>query len=128
MGQNLFYPPSVKGWDGGRAWINTSTLFVRQNVPLYLLTGRRPDARAGRTDGEPCDAAHLLGDLETTGGAIEPRDAAVYLLRFNLNAEPHPQRTETLVRFIDSCGGRLDNDVLVGVLALITAMPEYQLG
>ncbi len=29
MGQNLFAPPSVKGWDGGTAWINTSTLMSR---------------------------------------------------------------------------------------------------
>ncbi|MEE2913000.1 MAG: DUF1800 domain-containing protein, partial [Planctomycetota bacterium] len=29
MGQRLFGPPSVKGWDGGRSWINTSTMFMR---------------------------------------------------------------------------------------------------
>ena len=29
MGQDLFAPPSVKGWDGGAAWINTSTLMSR---------------------------------------------------------------------------------------------------
>src|SRR5262249_9727421 len=26
LGQNLFYPPSVKGWDGGPAWLNGQTL------------------------------------------------------------------------------------------------------
>lgn len=31
MGQQLFEPPNVKGWDGGRAWISTSSLFVRYN-------------------------------------------------------------------------------------------------
>ena len=29
MGQDLFSPPTVKGWDGGTAWINTSTLMSR---------------------------------------------------------------------------------------------------
>lgn len=29
MGQDLFAPPTVKGWDGGPAWINTSTLLSR---------------------------------------------------------------------------------------------------
>ena len=29
MGQELFAPPTVKGWDGGPAWINTSTLLSR---------------------------------------------------------------------------------------------------
>jgi uncharacterized protein (DUF1800 family) len=51
MGQNLFFPPTVKGWDGGRAWINTSTLFVCQNLVIYLLTGRRPDAYEWQADG-----------------------------------------------------------------------------
>ena len=30
MGQNLFAPPNVKGWPGGDAWINTSTLLARK--------------------------------------------------------------------------------------------------
>jgi hypothetical protein len=30
MGQNLFSPPNVKGWPGGEAWINTSTLLARK--------------------------------------------------------------------------------------------------
>ncbi len=29
MGQELFNPPSVKGWDGGQAWINSRTLMAR---------------------------------------------------------------------------------------------------
>lgn len=32
VGQGLFYPPNVKGWDGGRAWINSSTLLGRANL------------------------------------------------------------------------------------------------
>ena len=30
MGQNLFSPPNVKGWPGGDAWINSSTLLARK--------------------------------------------------------------------------------------------------
>ena len=30
MGQNLFSPPNVKGWPGGEAWINASTLLARK--------------------------------------------------------------------------------------------------
>jgi hypothetical protein len=37
LGQRLFQPPNVKGWDGGRTWINPSTLFQRQNVARYVL-------------------------------------------------------------------------------------------
>ncbi len=127
MGQSLIYPPSVKGWDGGRAWINTSTLFVRQNLTIYLLTGRRPDAYAWQTDGSVYDAMHLIEHLRTPPDPIDVRDAVTYLLRFNLGTEAQPERVESLVRFVNARGGRLDNSMLIAVLALITAMPEYQL-
>ena len=30
LGQDLFNPPNVKGWPGGEAWLNTSTLLARK--------------------------------------------------------------------------------------------------
>jgi hypothetical protein len=38
LGQNLFNPPSVKGWDGGRTWLNGQTLLFRQNLALALTS------------------------------------------------------------------------------------------
>lgn len=32
LGQKLFYPPNVKGWDGGTHWINSATLLGRANL------------------------------------------------------------------------------------------------
>ncbi|MDF3130337.1 DUF1800 domain-containing protein [Kiritimatiellaeota bacterium B1221] len=32
LGQNLFEPPSVKGWDGGAAWITASNLSLRYSL------------------------------------------------------------------------------------------------
>jgi hypothetical protein len=37
LGQRLFWPPSVKGWEGGMAWITTSTLMNRSNVTGAML-------------------------------------------------------------------------------------------
>ncbi len=31
QGQELFAPPNVKGWDGGRTWINSTTVLERSN-------------------------------------------------------------------------------------------------
>jgi uncharacterized protein (DUF1800 family) len=42
LGQDLFYPPNVKGWDGNKAWINTNTLLTRYNIPVFLAMGQRP--------------------------------------------------------------------------------------
>src|SRR5262249_3140536 len=32
LGQTLFAPPNVKGWDGGQAWLNSATLLARHNL------------------------------------------------------------------------------------------------
>jgi len=37
LGQDLFDPPTVKGWDGGKSWIDTQTLLVRTSL-LNKLT------------------------------------------------------------------------------------------
>jgi uncharacterized protein (DUF1800 family) len=39
MGQTPFAPPSVKGWDGGKSWISTSTLLFRYNLAGALVSG-----------------------------------------------------------------------------------------
>lgn len=38
LGQHLFHPPSVKGWDGGPTWLNAQTLLFRQNLALALTS------------------------------------------------------------------------------------------
>jgi len=40
MGQDLFAPPTVKGWDGGTAWINTSTLMSRVSFASTISLSR----------------------------------------------------------------------------------------
>ncbi|MPV55439.1 DUF1800 domain-containing protein [Burkholderia sp. HI2761] len=50
LGQNLFYPPNVKGWPGGALWINSTTLlsrkqFVEQLFRATETAGMRPPAR-----------------------------------------------------------------------------------
>ncbi len=42
LGQNLFNPPTVKGWRGGRHWINSATLLGRGNLGHALLAGTDP--------------------------------------------------------------------------------------
>ncbi len=40
QGQTLFNPPTVKGWDGQLAWINTSLFFERINIANSLAASR----------------------------------------------------------------------------------------
>lgn len=126
MGQALFMPPNVKGWDGGQSWINTSTLFVRQNVAIYLLTGRRPDIYDWEVDADRWDARALVEHLRQDG-RLAAAPVVDYLLRVSLAREPHPDRRKVLEAFATEGRADLDNDRILALLALITALPEFQL-
>ncbi|MCH7720870.1 MAG: DUF1800 domain-containing protein [Planctomycetes bacterium] len=63
MGQNLFQPPNVKGWDGGLKWINTATLFTRYNfAAIFIIKGT---GHAGRTDGMGMNMTAMLDAVAT---------------------------------------------------------------
>lgn len=40
MGQDLFYPPNVGGWPGGRSWLSTRAVIARANYAAALAEGR----------------------------------------------------------------------------------------
>ena len=39
LGQDLFDPPNVGGWPGGRAWITTRSAIGRANFAMALIGG-----------------------------------------------------------------------------------------
>ncbi len=45
MGQSLFRPPSVKGWDGGRAWIHSGSWIARHNALVALVSEGEAEIR-----------------------------------------------------------------------------------
>ena len=125
MGQDLFQPPSVKGWDGGRAWINTSTMFIRQNVMVLLITGRQADFDESSNAEQTWDPSHLVTDA--SGAQLPPKQAIDALLEFCLSVPPHADRRAELAAFLNDYGDRIDRGSLLRMLGLISAMPEYQL-
>lgn len=40
MGQDLFYPPNVGGWNGGRSWLGSRSIVARCNFASALATGQ----------------------------------------------------------------------------------------
>jgi hypothetical protein len=128
MGQNLLLPPSVKGWDGGRAWINTSTLYVRQNILAFLLTGKKPQGYDAMADAEKFDPQPLLAEMAKAdpGSEKDVNKVIDYLLRFTLGSAPTEARAD-LDAFAKSLGAGATRDLITGMLLLVTAMPEYQL-
>jgi uncharacterized protein (DUF1800 family) len=70
MGQDLFYPPNVGGWAGGRAWLSSRTVIARANYATSLATGQlaypaqRPEMPASiAAVADPVEQMRHLGDL-----------------------------------------------------------------
>ena len=42
LGQNLYHPPTVSGWTGGRHWIDSAAMVGRQNLAWAMLRGSDP--------------------------------------------------------------------------------------
>ena len=76
LGQQLFYPPNVAGWPGGRNWIDSSSLMMRMRIPLLINDADemnvRPkdddDAMMGRMDGENMKQDNGKGGKQNTRG------------------------------------------------------------
>ena len=84
LGENLFNPPNVKGWPGGAAWINSSSLLSRKQFveQLFRATQAGPShARGTMTK----IAAAMQQDAQDTQNAPR-RDASQGGLHFDLDA------------------------------------------
>ena len=112
LGQGLLYPPSFKGWDGGRTWINSSTLLGRSNLVRSLITNEK--TRFGKDSLRK----HLASQKMT-----EPRKIIDHL-EVLLFAVPVPEaakeRIESLIKSMN------ENSLTEGLHALCT-LPEFQL-
>lgn len=64
LGQVLFMPPNVAGWDWGQAWINTNTLLTRYNLAGFLTKGAEQGGNSMETE-----------RIKTPGMAPAPRNA-----------------------------------------------------
>jgi uncharacterized protein (DUF1800 family) len=124
LGQSLFAPPNVKGWDGGKAWISTSTLLFRYNFANYLVngTGDHPNAPANIRRA-PVDVRQLLPD------ELRDNPAALvsHLARRLYQGEPAPKQTETLLAYLKSRGPDPDDETIRHLLRLMMSTPQYQL-
>ncbi|MSR68852.1 MAG: DUF1800 domain-containing protein [Phycisphaerales bacterium] len=126
MGQSLFMPPNVKGWDGGQSWINTSTYFVRQNLAVYLITGLRPDAFDWDADLAKWDTTALEAAILSATGGDSSKEADA-LLDLVLAVSATEARRNQFRAYVSGLTGSLTGPRLVAALCLVTAMPEFQL-
>lgn len=98
LGQDLFQPPTVKGWEGGRLWITSATLLQRANFAASL-TNSDTYGKIGMP----------LTSIEQQAELLLARDAD----------------TSPAASYFSKASGSRDERAR-GALHLILTMPEFQ--
>lgn len=124
MGQSLFQPPDVKGWEGGTGWIDTTAMIERFNFASYLTSSR--DDRLGITN-----------DLLRSHTRPTARETVENFLKVLGPLEVDSEMTANLTAYLESDdqGNRVDfvineeaiDDRIRGLVHLIMCLQEYQL-
>jgi uncharacterized protein (DUF1800 family) len=142
MGQILFAPPNVKGWDGGKTWISTSTLLFRYNFANYLINGdailppnlqqRRQGADVGfgraaqvaeQVRRDPID----IGKFVPADVRSKPRAVVDLLAKRLFQAQPGEKEIETFAKFLESRGPNVNDATLRELVHLMMSTPQFQL-
>ena len=139
LGQDLFAPPNVKGWDGGVTWITTNTLLTRYNDAQALVEGQLPPLTAGDFGGKGGangqKAMKALQHLRLGGVSVEKiltpeqrADKATIVASLEqrlFQAALNSDQEKTLREFLDSKTKMANADILTAI-RLMMSTPEYQ--
>jgi uncharacterized protein (DUF1800 family) len=113
LGQDLFYPPSVGGWPGGRSWLTTRALIGRANYAASLVDG----TRVGRPT-----AMDALALPRRHG----EKDVVAFYTLLLLGTEPAPAWRARLAAGMEAKGLE-EAERARRMVALMLAIPEAQL-
>lgn len=113
LGQNLFEPPTVKGWEGNRLWIHSAAMLLRANFAAELTTGSKLGAIA-----DPEEEAARRGWPSATDGI--PHYAELLL-----NRDAGEASTEIAQRLPETSGPT--GLKLRSAIYVLLTLPEYQL-
>ena len=117
LGQNLYHLPTVKGWTGGRHWINSATMVGRHNLALALLQGSGP--YGNKLNPWPVAKKH---------GHSTPDSSARFLLDLFLQGDLESNVHDTLPKIARASAGSGDSAEQVRRFAhAIVTLPEFQL-
>ena len=112
LGQSLYNPPTVKGWEGGRRWINTATVIGRNRL-----------------------AANLIGETKAYGKKLDPaavakkhghtgvEEAGRFLIDLLLQGDVEEKVAEALLKANDGDDSQRVRDIAHAV----AVSPEFQL-
>jgi uncharacterized protein (DUF1800 family) len=117
LGQDLFYPPNVGGWKGGRSWLTTQTIIGRANFAAALVEGK---LSAGRV---PPDGLTLA---RRHGRGTDLEDVLTFIAELLTGISPDPAWRKRLLGPLGPKAQRDPRTIRTGV-ALVVASPEVQM-
>lgn len=148
LGQQLFYPPNVAGWPGGRSWIDSSTLMVRMRLPqmindtdeLNIVPKDDDDIMMGRRDNEK-NFLPRFNKLKMGGKPGKPINAEIDWDTYLKNFESVPKEnllqtlsgfllqtneisSDVISKYSDSSGR---NNFIKTATIQMMSTPEYQM-
>lgn len=116
-GLDLFYPPNVGGWNGGRSWLRTSAVISRTNFAASLARG---------TLGSSVASPDWMRFAAANGQDTTPEGFTAFLADLFLGGEPRPGWIDGIVKaaFNRESAPQGNHERIV---ALVLASPEAQL-
>jgi uncharacterized protein (DUF1800 family) len=117
LGQDLFHPPNVGGWPGGRAWLSTRAVIGRANYVAALLGGEDMGLP------QPADALGLARRHGRAGGVD---DLVTFYAELLLGGPPGPAWRDHILSALGAKAA-LDRGTARRVAALVLTSPEAQL-
>jgi hypothetical protein len=142
MGQILFAPPNVKGWDGGKQWISTSTLLFRYNFANYLINGdailpanaRQPRQGADVGFGRAAQYAEQIkrdpidvGKLVPADARMKPIEVVDLLAKRIFQTRPAQKEIDAFAKFLESRGPDITDANLRELIHVMMSTPQFQL-
>jgi uncharacterized protein (DUF1800 family) len=134
MGQALFYPPNVRGWVGGRQWINSSTLTARRQLVELLFApidenslnaDEQIELVAARSNG--LSRFSVTDEPFSALAGLDPAGAAQKLTADLLPDGASPAVRQNLQQFIAAANDRQRVARIRRAAVTLMQSPEYQL-
>jgi hypothetical protein len=123
LGQIVFAPPNVKGWDGGRAWISASSLLYRYNLAAYLLSGKARILGGGNTK-TAVIPLEKIAPMSVRGSS----DELLENLAFRVFNYPLSTKDRAIyLTYLEKHPMPYSDNVVRDLMQLMMSTPDYQL-
>jgi uncharacterized protein (DUF1800 family) len=152
MGQVPYLPPNVKGWPGGRAWIDTSRLVTRYSFAEIIAEGKIPAEMDPRQSGDmdlfdpnmapeerklkfkerrmlpPRNLRLDFNAEKFTGNSSSAAEIVAAITRVLLSVEPTSGERQKLIANLETAlKEKSREEALQRAIGDVMLLPEYQL-